>query len=184
MSDHWTQRSSAHPILVILISGGTKELRTPPRNLLHQPRFLAIFQKSIYNRNFHRFTQSLTSGRFPGGNDTALRPQVDRSVQRSTHTSFLGATDLWGSCCNTRTRSRQCCIFPPIWGGMGGEFPPIFWRPKNFPPHFSPPFLRARRSFPPIFSAPRDSFTLFWTSEWRFPSVERLRSAKFSRLRR
>ena len=41
----------------------------------------------------------------------------------------------------------------PNRGGNGGEFPPIFWRPKNFPPISPPPRSESSEVFPPhIFS--------------------------------
>ena len=106
MSALWTQRFCTHPLRVNLISGGTKRLRPLPRNHLHQSRFLAIY-KSRATIGKSQICTISHFGLIPGGNDTALRPQVDRSAQRSTLNSSLEVTDLWGSCCNTRTRSRN-----------------------------------------------------------------------------
>ena len=117
MSDLRTQRFCALPHRGIRSLVGRKDFAHRPGTSSISPDFLAIYIVDLQSEKSQICTIS-TFGLIFRRNRHRSCPHVDRSTQRSTHTSSLEATDLWGSRCNTRTLPKNVTtkIIPPSPG--------------------------------------------------------------------
>ena len=106
MSDLRTQRFCALPHRGIRSLVGRKDFAHRPGTSSISPDFLAIYIVDLQSEKSQICTIS-TFGLIFRRNRHRSCPHVDRSTQRSTHTSSLEATDLWGSRCNIRTLPKN-----------------------------------------------------------------------------